>query len=217
MRPCDRCHVASGKRWDTFYAMPPCGTVVEIEKGGQHPDCIGCHMPAVLRPVADGAVKRAGRMHLFQGGHFPDQVTKALKVEYQKVAVNRYRFTLTNIGTAHYLPTGTPDRHLTLEVSLVDAKGEVLKEKTYTMKRYVLWRPFIVDLRDTRLPFGEPREYDFEFPVQRAQTPSALEVIVRYHLLDEARRKKIRYNNTEPIAYPIYHGTIALDASRDGM
>ena len=216
MRPCDRCHVVSGKKWDTFYAMPPCGTAVEIEKGGQQPDCIGCHMPAVIRPAAKGGFKREGRMHLFQGGHFPDQVKKALKVESQKVSANQYRFTLTNVGTAHYLPTGTPDRHLTLEVRLVDAQGQVLKEKTYTMKRYVLWRPFIVDLRDTRLPYGEPQEYYFVFPAQRQRTPATLDVIVQYHLLDEARRRKIGYNNTEPIAYPIYHETIVLDASGDG-
>jgi hypothetical protein len=217
MKPCERCHVVSGKRWDTFYAMPPCGTVVEIEKGGKNPDCVGCHMPAVKRQAAEGSIKRAGRMHLFRGGHFPDQVKKALRVKYQKMTDNRYRFTLANAGAAHYLPTGTPDRHLTLELRLVDAKGNVLKEKTYTMKRYVLWRPFIVDLWDTRLPYEEPREYDFVLPVRRERPAAAIDVTVRYHLLNEARRRKIGYNNVEPIAYSIYHETIILDPSGGGI
>jgi len=37
-----------------------------------------------------------------------------------------------------------------------------------------------------------------------------MDVTVRYHLLDEARRKKIGYNNADPIAYPIYHEQILL-------
>ena len=59
-------------------------------------------------------------------------------------------FTLTNVGAAHFLPTGTPDRHLTLELRLLDGEGRMLKEKIHVMKRYILWRPFIVDLKDTR-------------------------------------------------------------------
>ncbi len=30
---CVRCHVVQGERWDTFYKMPPCGTVAEISRG----------------------------------------------------------------------------------------------------------------------------------------------------------------------------------------
>ena len=116
--------------------------------------------------------------------------------------------TLTNVGAAHYLPTGTPDRHLTLELKLLGPGGEVVKEKVHTMKRYILWRPFIVDLRDTRLPYLQPRE--FRIPLTRSgpAAPAVIDVTVRYHLLDEARRKKIGYNNVEPIAYPIYHEQI---------
>jgi hypothetical protein len=93
LKPCERCHVVTGERWDTFYDVPPCGTVAEIEKSGEKPDCIGCHMPKVMRPVAEGAVKRAGRRHVFAGGHVPEQVKKALKVKYEKKADNRYAFT----------------------------------------------------------------------------------------------------------------------------
>jgi hypothetical protein len=114
------------------------------------------------------------------------------------------------VGASHHLPTGTPDRHLTLELRLLDAQGVVLKEKTHTLKRYILWRPLIVDLWDTRLPYGVSREYDFQFSVQGDPRPAALDVTVRYHLLDEARRRRIGYQNIEPIAYPIYHDVIPL-------
>ncbi len=89
----------------------------------------------------------------------------------------------SNAGTAYYLPTGTPDRNLTLELRLLDNN-----EKIYKMKCYILWRPFIVDLKDTRLPYNKPTEF----------------------ILDEARRKRIGYENKEPIAYPIYKKRIPL-------
>lgn len=207
MKPCERCHVVSGKRWDTYYSIPPCGTVVEIEQRGQKVDCIGCHMPAVTRPAAKGGPTRKGRRHFFHGGHDPETVARALKVEYIRTQ-DGYRFTLTNVGAAHFLPTGTPDRHLTLEVKLLNTSGGVMKEKTFIMKRYILWRPIIADLRDTRLPYGAPRAYDFRFKTDDA--PGVLDVTVRYHLLDEKRRRRIGYENREPIAYPVYHASIPV-------
>jgi len=209
MKPCLRCHVVMGKRWDTFYAMPPCGTVAEIEKGGHEVDCIGCHMPAIVRPAAAETTAREGRRHQFQGGHAPDLVKQALRIEH-KLEADEFVVTLTNVGASHYLPTGTPDRHLTLELRLLGSSGQVLAEKVYAMKRYILWRPFIVDLRDTRLPYGQPREFRSSVIKRGSDTPAVVDVTVRYHLLDEAQRKKIGYNNVEPISYPIFHEQVPL-------
>ncbi len=212
MKYCIRCHVVSGKRWDTFYRIPPCGTVVEIQEGDSEPDCVGCHMPEIIRPVAIGMEQRKGRRHLFQGGHHPEKVKGDLRVEYKKEVERnsiKYIFILTNVGTVHYLPTGTPDRHLTLELKLRDKKGQIIKEKTYKMKRYILWRPFIIDIKDTRLPYRKPRRFIFEF--SRYSKAAVLDVTVRYHLLDEKRRKKIGYRNKQPIAYPIHKRIIPIE------
>jgi hypothetical protein len=213
IRYCEQCHVVSGERWDTFYNMPPCGTVAEIKKSRREIDCIGCHMPEVVRPAAEGMGDRKGGRHLFWGGHHPETVKGSLKVEHNMVEENgrnTFTFILTNVGAAHFLPTGTPDRHLTLELKLLDGKGGVISEKTFVMKRYILWRPFIIDLRDTRLAYGIPRSFDFTFKPDRNRPPSMLEVTVRYHLLDERRRRRIGYENKEPIAYPVYRESIEL-------
>ena len=212
---CEKCHVVSGKRWDTFYRIPPCGTVAEISNKNEVVDCVGCHMPEVIRPLVEGLKARKGGKHFFRGGHHPETVRKSLRVEYKKEFFSdkrkiKYIFTLTNIGAAHYLPTGTPDRHLTLELRLLDKEEKILKEKNYKMKRYILWRPFIVDIKDTRLPFNEPREFPFEFKTNSVSQPSILDITVRYHLLDEKQRKKIGYENEEPIAYPIYNERVIL-------
>lgn len=215
MKACEKCHVVSGQRWDTFYHIPPCGTVAEIKESGQELDCVGCHMPEVTRYLAKGTQERKGGKHLFQGGHHPGMVKGALDVEYEKSfdqGKNKYEFTfrLTNVGASHFLPTGTPDRHLTLELRLLDNKGRLIKEKLYKMKRYILWRPFIVDIKDTRLPYGKPREYTFAFKTDGRNPPSILDVTVQYHLLDEKRRRRIGYENKEPIAYPIYKERIRV-------
>ena len=212
MKSCIRCHVVMGTRWDTFYRIPPCGTVAEMKEGQVEPDCVGCHMPQVRRPAATGMKERKGRRHLFRGGHHPETIGKALKVEYRKERegkLTRFIFTITNTGAGHYLPSGTPDRHLTLELKLIDREAVVVKEKVFTMKRQILWRPFIIDLKETRLPYGVLKEYVFEFD-DGIKSLKELDVIVRYHLLDEKRRDRIGYKNKEPIAYPVFNLRIPL-------
>lgn len=229
---CVRCHVVPGARWDTFYRFPPCGTAAEIAAGqgrwagrsGEYTvgsvrelGCVECHMPLVERPLVDGGQVRMARRHLWRGGHDPDMVASALEAKVSEIPSDSKRkrtftLTLTNIGTRHYLPTGTPDRHLTVEWRLLDARGKPIAERSETLERLVMWRPFIVDLRDTRLPYREPRTYRFEFPTNREPRPAQLGVVVRYHLLHESRRKRIGYANETPIAYPVFDKVIALDA-----
>lgn len=213
IRYCEKCHIVSGERWDTFYKIPPCGTVAEIRERGREIDCVDCHMPEVNRPAAEGMDNRMIGRHFFRGGHHPETVARSLEVKTgreEEKDRTTFTFTLTNVGASHYLPTGTPDRHLTLELRLLGKDGGVVKEKVHVMKRYILWRPIILDLKDTRLAYGKPTAFTFSFKSGRDNPPSELEVKVRYHLLDEKRRRRIGYENKEPIAYPIYFERILL-------
>ena len=117
---------------------------------------------------------------------------------------------LTNTGTAHFLPTGTPDRHLTVQLRALDAGGGVVRETTDTLERVIMWRPFIVDLRDTRLAYRTPRRYVLELPSE-ART---IEAQVRYHLLAESRRKRIGYEPGEPISYVIFDQRQSIGPAR---
>ena len=227
---CVRCHVVSGGRWDTFFRFPPCGTAAEIaETQGTWPGrsgeytvgsvrelgCVQCHMPAVERPLVAGGAVRTSHRHLWRGGHDPAMVTTALAVDVAEVETGStgrrsFALTITNVGTAHYLPTGTPDRHLTVQWRLFDAQGTPIAEQQDTLERLVLWRPFIVDLWDTRLRRDEPRTYRFAFPTQREPQPARLQAEVRYHLLHESRRSRIGYANQTPIDYPVFERVIAL-------
>jgi hypothetical protein len=65
-------------------------------------------------------------------------------------------------------------------------------------------------MTDTRLPPDEPKEFIFDIPNNPANPAAVLEATVSYHLLDEARRKRIGYQNQEPIHYPIYQERLSL-------
>ena len=172
-------------------------------------------MPPVTRAIADGGAERAARRHLWRGGHDPATVKSALEIRLVPVssaaaAEHGAGLTLTNVGAAHYLPTGTPDRHLTVSLRVLDASGRTLVEQHHTLKRTVMWRPFIVDLWDTRLSRWQPRTFEITLPRNDRQQPAAVEAVVRYHLLDEKRRRRIGYENSEPIAYEVFRQRLAI-------
>jgi hypothetical protein len=211
---CVRCHVVAGKRWDTFYRMPPCGTAAEIAAGqgrmASHSGelvvrdlaglgCVQCHMP-----VREGTESHPARRHLWRGGHDPATVRAALSASLsQSVGDDGGRaaeLALENVGAAHFLPTGTPDRYLSVHLRALDAGGRVIRETTDTLERTVMWRPFIVDLWDTRLPRGTPRRYVMSLP----SNTRSVEAQVRYHLLGEPRRRRIGYEPEEPVSYLIF-------------
>ena len=79
-----------------------------------------------------------------------------------------------------------------------------------------MWRPFIIDLRDTRLPRWQPRSYDFEFSTEGASVPVVLEVEVRYYLVAADRIKRIGYDNREPTHFEIFKQRIELQPQKAG-
>lgn len=227
---CVQCHVVSGDRWDSFLRFPPCGTVAEIGKtkarqAGKSGEvmvgsiaelgCVDCHMPLVERPIVEGGKVRKVRRHLWRGGHDPAMVKSGLKVTFRESPTGKsgkrmFTLTVTNVGAAHYLPTGTPDRYLDVRLRVLDAKGGVVDEQSHTLKRTVMWRPFIIDLWDTRLVRGEPRSFDIEVAGGDGTAASEIEARIDYYLLDESRRKRIGYENKEPTFYTVFQRRIDL-------
>lgn len=172
-------------------------------------------MPAVIRPLVPGGPPRTTRRHLWRGGHDPEMVQQGLDVQFTRQAGPARKevtfvLRLENVGAGHYLPTGTPDRYLSVELRLLGKDGKVLKEEQGVLRRTVMWRPFIVDLRDTRLAPHEPRTFTLAYSAARYPGAEAIEAVVHYHLVDEARRRRIDYRNTEPIEFEIYRKHLPL-------
>ncbi len=233
---CFKCHVVGGNRWDTFFRVPPCGTVAEIQstpgstkdtpvaaltgQGSTGPgeasiDCVKCHMPLAERSLVAGGKVRVARRHLWRGGHDPETVKQGLEAVLREApgsppGKRSFTLTVTNTGAAHYLPTGTPDRHLSVFIRLLDRNGAVLREENHTLKRTILWRPFIIDLWDTRLPRWQPKVFRFDVSSINDPTATAVEAQVQYHLLDENRRRRIGYENKAPIAYELFRARITI-------
>ena len=238
---CTRCHVVDAEGWGVFVRFPPCGTVAEIERSaGNAPapqslkrpqvgrsgeikvsetsalGCVGCHMPVIDRPLVPGGVVRRTRQHLWRGGHNPEMVKKAFTarlVEEPSPGSGKraFKFTLVNVGAAHYLPTGTPDRFLTVRLAVFDKEGRIIKELKDTLKRTVLWRPFIIDLWDTRLQRWQPKIYQLE--VADTGNAAVVEATVRYYLVNEKRRKRIGYENKEPVSYQVFQERLPLEVT----
>ena len=160
--------------------------------------------PKVLELVENYSDEQLGRMR--RGGHDPEMVRAGITARFaeQPPSANgdkSFELTLINTGAAHLLPTGTPDRHLSVHLRMLNRQGEVVDEKTHLLQRTTLWRPFIIDLWDTRLVRMQPRYFDLTVNSGKATQVHAVEAEVRYHLLAEERRRRIGYQNREPIDY----------------
>lgn len=227
---CVRCHVVQGNRWDTFYRMPPCGTIAEIAAGQDQLNgrsgefaarnlaglgCVRCHMPASGGLTTEKNGQPAYHSHTWRGGHDQNMVRSALDItlvdSISPKGGRHAELVLKNIGAAHFVPTGTPDRHLTLHLRAHAADGRVLREKTRKLRRVIMWRPFIVDLWDTRLPYGATQRLTLDVPAGTHE----VEALVSYHLLGESRRKRIGYEPHTPISYIIFEQrrTLGVDTS----
>ncbi len=230
-RVCVRCHVVSGERWDTFFSFPPCGTVAEIEtsKGKPYQEdsqdmstevvdelgCVNCHMPLKERPLVPGGKVHQTRQHLWRGGHDPQMVKSGLTIDFKESAdagneQASYTLSITNTGAGHYIPTGTPDRHLIVRLRILDEDNNVLSEKEEKLIRTVMWRPIILDLRDTRLPPDELRQYTITFDQSNKSQAKYAEADVRYYLVDEKRLQRINYQSEEPMNYEVFSQRIEL-------
>lgn len=215
---CYRCHnVVSGPF--QFYNVGPCGTYAEYEGGFFMKErgltCQHCHMPEIVRPVAEGGPIRQGRQHLWRGGHDPEMIKRAVAIQTQADPPNPEQgetvtmtLTLINAGAGHKIPTGDPDRHFTVEFYVKDQSGQIIEQQTETMGRWILWQPVILEVHDNRLLPLASRDYQFSYQIPEARSDLVLEARVRYHILTDGQHAMLRENyglrSDDPYRYTIY-------------
>lgn len=181
---CTQCHQAQA-----VFAEIPLGcffdTGRELAEGPYADEgytCQRCHMPEVERPLGPASpTARATRRHWFGGSgipkrpedepavaamraHYPD----GARLEWVELPASaaagqplRLRFSVTNAGAGHRLPTGDPERHLELTARVRGPHGAVLAERTETLGAVYQWDPIEL-LEDTRLAPRESRSFELE-------------------------------------------------------
>lgn len=218
---CYWCHqVPSGPF--QFYNGGPCATFFEFEDGPyarQGYTCQSCHMPLLRRPAAIGGPVRETRQHLWRGGHDPAMLKRALQVtllpdqsNWKKGDKLKFTARLRNGGAGHKIPTGDPDRRFTVHFELLDGDGQVVKQATHTIGRWLIWKPIIVELYENRIPPLTERDYTFKVA---ARAGHRLRLTVKYHIVTERARnsliKKYGFPADEPYQFTLYEQTLSLD------
>ncbi len=110
--------------------------------------CQRCHMPDAR--------------HEFKGIHDPEMTRKGLAVRVQRVR-DGIRFTATNAGAGHHLPTYTTPL-VRIEILAAGQRRE------HVIRRELAWdgRLGLREIRDTRLAAGESVSLGLDLPVQAA-------------------------------------------------
>lgn len=214
MEVCVRCHVTGATNELSVGSPNICTTMNEIEAGNIQPNCIDCHMPPVTRPLVEGYPARQGRHHYWRGGHDPEMVSKDLDIAIKQLSKEGGRYTyeisLTNIGTHHKLPTGTPDRHIVITMNLLDNNKRVVKSATHKIIRRIMWRPIVIELSDNRLAFNTPRTVEFSFDINDTDSTRYLNVTADYNFLEQWRREQIQLPDNSHAAYRLLDKTIQI-------
>lgn len=200
------CNFATGDEWR--------------ERGGaqEGPGCIDCHMPRVMRPMVPGRGVRPGRRHTWFGAGIaksPDEVAD-VRAAYRAGYDVELRATLrgdgaerrvvvelaiTNARAGHYLPTGDPERFISLSLELVDDVGTRLWHHRERIGEVWSWHPKAERLSENRLRPGERRDYTFEVAVSDlAQPPARVALVARNHRMTEENARATGILGVYPLA-----------------
>ncbi len=119
--------------------------------------CVDCHMPLVMRPVANGQPPRMVRSHTFPASSNESQLRKAyaydVKIDGDAVAV-----AITNKGVGHNFPTANRQRGVESLVIVRDAEGkEVARSRLICRYPYAAEMPehSLVLPRGSQIPSGK--------------------------------------------------------------
>lgn len=123
--PCHNQH-DTGNEW----MRGPYAPDAPLPKQRASQDCLGCHMPAVERPLVEGGPVRKGRRHTWFGGHSFAQLKRAAKLDVEVKPLDgggfRVEVFVTNVGAGHAIPTDARHRSFDTYIKVWDADGNVV-------------------------------------------------------------------------------------------
>jgi len=108
--------------------------------------CQDCHMPVqkgkrIVSPELE-VPKRDVNLHDLAGGHSIEQIKTALRVKIKDVKRDgsslRIGVEVSNVGSGHKVPTGTPSRKLLLKVVVRDKSGRLYLEDEKVFEKVLM-------------------------------------------------------------------------------
>lgn len=199
---CGGCHEFANER-----GVPIFETYSEWKKSPQAKEgkvCQTCHMPEIAGLVVPTKVKPTNEIyinsHEAAGGHFVEQLKKAVTVKLEEVARSGEKahaaVRLENVGSGHKVPTGLPTRKLVLRFQAVSggvpiySEERIFQKVVQNQKGEVITRDSDLFLHaarireDNRLEPMKPRVEHFSFLVPEGRP---IEIEARLYYLYQPR------------------------------
>jgi Cytochrome c554 and c-prime len=225
---CEGCHNVQAELSPTLICTFATGD--EWRKSGQPEEgkgCIDCHMPAVSRPLVEAGPTRSGHLHTWMGAgiaKFPAQVQSVL-TDYRSgydIEATAYRLNesaevqidaaITNARAGHELPTGDPERFITLEFVLRDRGGTSLWNHTERIGELWEWYPQARQLGDNSLRPDERRDFHYVVPLAPGVNDAiTLEVIAQNHRMTDENARAMAIYGRYPLQVETYRRSVTVD------
>ena len=232
-RTCEHCHNMQDRLTDTLICTFNTGDEWRASgRAAQGQGCVDCHMPAVTRPLVEGGDDRPGHRHTWFGAgiaKFPSDVETVraayhsgydieLRAVHHREPTRPERVSIDlaiiNSRAGHELPTGDPERFITLELLLRDGRGSRLWAHTERIGELWQWYPKAEQLSDNSLKPGERRELSFDVPLPPAAGGGLrVELVARNHRMTEENARAMGIQGRYPLAVETWRQTVPVGSN----
>lgn len=199
------CTFETGEEWKNYSAV----------KAGNN--CLTCHMPKIMRPIATGFEKRLSHSHFFPGSGIPkfhniktqglnglEFTPDTIKEEYAPGNWLNYTLKGRNSFAGHNVPTGDPERFFLIRFQIMDADSNILDSKQYRIGEEWQWYPEAKKLSDNNMRPLEERDFKFSYRLPD-QEGLLLNVKVTKHRITEKNAELLGIAGEYPASIMIFN------------
>lgn len=212
---CISCHNAAARIKDDLVCTFETGDEWKNGKYYKKKNCIECHMPKSEGERAAG-FPGMKRLHSFPGSGIAKHTNyEADKMNDLEIDFNLVKTTISktenlvvdvslkNENAGHQVPTGDPERFLTVTLNVKNKKAEIVFTKQERIGEKWKWSPIAKKISDNNLKVGENRSYTFE---SETLEPGVYQVEIKVEKFRMSRKNADYHNlsDTYPISRVIY-------------
>jgi hypothetical protein len=223
---CLVCHNALGQFGGTLVCNFDTGDDWRRTGLPEDTDCVLCHMPQVIRPLAQGAAAKGSRSHTWYGAGIPKffadsssvPVRSGLDIEivpdpegYRPGEKGRIKVTVANRHAGHSVPTGDVERFVLISMRL---KNEDLDRTHWKHEERIgevwVWSPQARQVSDNSLGFGEERSFRYEIDIPQEESGLTFEVHVENHRMTVENAREMGLIGKYPLKREVLKTSVPL-------